>query len=140
MVRSLAGPARLRDSSGKVAELKQLSAGKPTVVVFWSRDCGAAIEALPALAKTIPRLRQGGTPVVFVVDEGPSAALTSYLKASRVSWPVYHDVDGTARRAFGNFGTPEYYVLDALGRIRFDYADGELELLSMVDALRADRH
>lgn len=136
LLEPLRGRPRLRNSSGDVAALSDLTAREPVVVVFWSRECGAAIEALPSLLTAIPRLRKGGTRVLFVIAQEPSAELTAYLKEKGVTWPVYHDMDGEAKRAFSNFGTPAYYVLDGGGRIRFDYANGEPELIAMVDALR----
>ncbi|CAN5839440.1 hypothetical protein BH23GEM9_BH23GEM9_03360 [soil metagenome] len=32
---------------------------------------------------------------------------------------MLHDVDPEARRAFGNFGTPAYMMVDGRGHVRF---------------------
>ena len=139
LIRSLRGDAVVRDARGTSRSVRELSGGKPAVVILWSRRCGAAIEALPALAQTLPRLLASDTPVLFVVDEPASPELSEYLKSKGVVWPVHHDVDGSTKRAFASFGTPAYYVLDGAGRIRFNRVNGEAELIAMVDALRESK-
>lgn len=135
--RPLRGAARLADAAGHRYSLSELTSGKPSVVMFWSRHCGPALEALPAIAEVIARLERGGTPVVFVLDEHPSAELSRFLALKHVRWPVYFDVSGSTKIAFANFGTPTYYVIDAAKQVRFDHADGEAEIIAQVDALKA---
>lgn len=138
--RPMRGTPRLRDAAGRSYALRELTGGEPAVVIFWSRHCGAAISALPSIADAIVRLRRGGTPVVFVVvDEPPSRELAEYLAKQKVTWPVYHDDGGATRTAFANFGTPGYRVLDAAGRIRFDYVESAAELIARVGALQSEK-
>ncbi len=133
--RPLRGTSRLHLGDGRARTLQETTGPRPSVVIFWSRHCGPAIEALPAIRSVAERLRRQGTPVVFVVDEAPSEVLRSFLAERGWTDPVYHDVQGSTKAAFGNFGTPAYYVLDAAGRVRFTWADGEAELLAQVWAV-----
>ena len=71
----------------------------------------------------------------MVFDEGPSEELTDFLAKREVTLSVYHDMNGSAKDAFTNFGTPQYFVLDTEGRIRFDQVDGVAELIAQVAAL-----
>lgn len=138
-VRALRTTPRLRTAEGRVVSLLDLTGRQPTVVIFWSRYCGGAIEALPAITEVADRLHRDGTPVVFVVGDEPlSDDLLAYLGKRGWTLPVYEDVDGLTKAAFANFGTPEYFVLDANGRIRFDRADGEAELVAQVWAIGDD--
>jgi hypothetical protein len=45
---------------------------------------------------------------------------------------VYFDVTNAARRAFGQWATPEYYVLDARGVVRFKHSTLDLVLAQAV--------
>lgn len=117
--RSVASSARAQSRDGRDHTLPELTGRAPSLVIFWSRHCGYALEALPDIRILVERLRAAGTPVVFVIDEAPSADLDAYLAAERITWPVYYDARKRMGDAMRNFATPMYYVLDASQRIRF---------------------
>ncbi|MFN8517775.1 MAG: hypothetical protein U0232_33975, partial [Thermomicrobiales bacterium] len=98
-----------------------------------------ALEALPDIAAVTATLRAQGTPVLFVVDEAPSADLDNFLRGKNVNWTVYHDVNSSAATAFRNFGTPMYYVVDAGGRIWFDEVERVPDIIGQVDAVKSMR-
>lgn len=139
VVRLVTGDPRLTDGAGQPIGLSDLIAGRPALVVYWSRFCGPALEALPRIDSVATVLRSQGTVVFLVVDEPPSAELTAFLREHKVSAPVYHDTRHEVASAFRNFGTPAYYVLDRAGRIRFTRASTEDELLVQVAAVRDER-
>jgi thiol-disulfide isomerase/thioredoxin len=136
--RSLTAPTKLRRTDGQVTNVAALLDGKPTVVIFWSRHCGYALEAVPEIAKVMTRLEKSGTRVIFIAeDDTPTAEFTKFLTERKITWPVFYDVDGATQSAFQNFGTPTYYVLDGSGRIWFDYADKVPDLIAQVEAVAA---
>lgn len=137
-LRALRGAPRLADESSRMHALRDLTGGRPAVIIFWSRNCGAALEALPAITKVAERLHAAGTPVILVIDEPPAPELAALLAERKWILPAYYDTRAEMATAFANFGTPTYYVLDAAGRIRFDRVDGEAELIAQVEALNAD--
>lgn len=137
VVRHVTGEPQLTDSAGRVVKLRDLIAGRPALVVFWSRFCGPALDALPRIDSVATVLRGQGVPAFLIVDEPPSAALTAFLKEHKVSTPVYHEIRREASKAFRNFGTPAYHVLDPAGRVRFTWAPTENDLLVQVAAVRA---
>ncbi|MEO8333679.1 MAG: TlpA disulfide reductase family protein [bacterium] len=139
LVRPLRGAPTLDDAEGKKHTLRSLTEGKPTAVIFWSRHCGFAIEALPTILAVADRMTRERSRVLFVVDEPPSADIKRYLASRHWNLPVYHDTRGEMLSAFAAFGTPAYYVLDETGRIRFNEVTGESELIAQVAALR-DEH
>lgn len=145
--RALARGARVRSLDGRTQELRELTKGNVSVVAFWSRFCGPAIEELPQLNKVASRLARVGVPVVSIVDEAnPSPELRAFLREKHVTVPVYLDRWHEASRAFNQWGTPYYYVVDAEGRIRFDVTTSADEALARAEALRLstatarDRH
>jgi len=78
-----------------------------------------------------------GVPVVSIVEEaGPSSALTAFLREKKVTMPVYLDAWHEASRAFNQWGTPYFYVVDANGRVRFDVSTSADEALARAEALR----
>lgn len=121
---SVGGPLRLAALDG-VHILNQRAAEDPLVVVFWSRHCGPALDALDEIQELADRLGTSGVQTIMIADEPPSSELLAFLRKRSVSVPVYGDTDGEIRRAFESWGTPEYFVLDASGRIRFAYSSLE---------------
>jgi hypothetical protein len=136
--RALPGPVHLTDATGRHYDLGHLTGGHVSVVVFSSRFCGGAVQALPATDTLAARLAGEGVNVFGIVEEKPSPEFASFLREKGVRMPMYHDVNGEASRAFNNWGTPGYYVLDARGKLRFDEADSPDEVLAQVEALRME--
>jgi thiol-disulfide isomerase/thioredoxin len=106
---------RLTAPDSTVRALHQVATGRPVVVVFWSRNCGPVIQALPEITRLARR-----THVIPITEEPPSAAFRDYWKGHPGAPPVWHDTRREARRAFGSFGTPQYFVIDQKGRPRFE--------------------
>jgi len=121
VVLSLGRTARVRDSSGRESLLRERTASRTTVVVFWSRDCGWALDDVAKLNAVADRLRAVGSQLLIVSDDaqGMTPELRAFLARHRVTTPVYFDVDHTTAKAFNNWGTPYYYVVDTDSRLRF---------------------
>lgn len=119
--RELRGPVRLVEVEGKAHGLSDLIAGLPSVIVFWSRYGAPALEALPEVQQLAQRLERQGVRVVTIVDEVPSADLRSFLREKGLTVPVYLDTRGDGSRAFDQWGTPSYFVLDDSAWVRFEY-------------------
>jgi len=138
VVRAVRGTPTIMSNDGRSVAFRDLTANRPAVVIFWSRHCAWALEALPAITSVAERLDRTGKRVVFVVDdETPSNDLRAFMHSKKWTLPIYYDGRGELKQAFANFGTPAYYVLDSSGRIRFDWADGEAELIAQLDAITA---
>jgi peroxiredoxin len=137
--RSLAGggAVRLMDVGGDTQELRALADGKVTVVAFWSRFCLPAVQELPKLNAAAARLTSVGVRVIGIVEEASlSPVLHAFLYQKHVTMPTYLDAWHEASRAFNQWGTPYYYVLDPAGRVRFDVVTSADELLVRAEALR----
>jgi len=133
--RPLRASVRLEGAGGAPVRFDSLTRGRITFVAFWSRRCGPSLEELPALGHMVARLERAGIGVVTITDERMTADLQRFLAAKGLSFPVYADVWRDASRAFSQWGTPSYYLLDASGQIRFAYRELDRSL-SEVAALR----
>jgi thiol-disulfide isomerase/thioredoxin len=135
--RSVDTRARVSDRAGRSHTLRELAGGKVTVVAFWSRFCGPAIETLPRLNAVAARLKRDSVRVVSIIDEtADSKELTSFLNEKNVTLPTYLDTWHESSRAFNQWATPNYYVLDSSGRVRFKVSDSADEALAQAEALR----
>jgi Redoxin/Putative zinc-finger len=137
IARSVSPAARVTSRDGQRLSLADITKGRPALVIFWSRHCGAALDALPEIGTLVKRLASEGTPVAFVIDEAPSADLDRALSTLGVSWPVYYDARASLADAMRNFGTPYYYVVDRQARIRFTSVEQIGDIYARLEAVTA---
>ena len=109
----------VNDLQGQAISSSALT-GKVTVVVFLSTQCpvsNAYNERMEAL------FREFGDRVKFVflnANSNESASdIAAHSRASGFSFPVYKDVNNVVADRFGAQSTPESYVLDAAGVMRY---------------------
>lgn len=120
------GSPSARTPGGVEARLGDLLGPEATVVVFWSRYCGPSAAAMPRIAALARELADIGVPLLAVTRD-PQEAAEEYLEEEGFELDVLFDVEGAMGRALNNWGTPQYYVLDGVGRLRF---------VSSLDALK----
>jgi len=120
--RTLTGPTRLLSSTGEARRLNDLAQGHVTVVAFWSPNCWFSVVDLGKLQRIANQLSGTGAKVVAIVDRPFSDDLRRLLREQHAEGlPVYYDYRSDTRRAFVNFATPDYYVLDATGNVVFSH-------------------
>jgi len=89
--------------------------GHPAVVNFWATWCIPCVEehaALSAAARANPDVAFLG-----VVYEDTPENVKGFLAQRGAAYPSYADDDGKASIAFGIYGVPETYFIDAKGII-----------------------
>lgn len=116
---SLPADIPLEVAGGEVTSLAQIAGDRIAVVVFWSRHCGASRAQMGVLDSLSHRLARQGAVLIPITDEPLTEPVTTFLREQKVTVPVYVDRTGAARRAFDQWATPEYYVLDETGKVRF---------------------
>jgi len=90
--------------------------GKPVVLNFWATWCVPCFEEHPVLVSTARRL---GDRVRFVgvIYDDSEEQVTSFLARQGASYPSLMDPGAKTAIAFGVFGVPETYFIDAEGKI-----------------------
>jgi thiol-disulfide isomerase/thioredoxin len=131
------GKIRLQTLDGQKTDLAKLTHGRVVVVSFWSRYCGASLQQFPGITELARQLDERGIALVPVLNEKPSPELRKYVAGTHVVAPVFTDTWGEATRAFHDFGTPIFFVVDAAGRIRYRYSS-LAKVLTQAVAIRGE--
>ena len=117
-VREVIPPATVLRSDGTAVQLHHELGRAATVIVFWSRYCAPSLEAMPQIAALTAELSGEGVPVLSVTRDQP-ADVRAFLSSAAIDLNVYYDASGEAATALNNWGTPQFYVLDRKGDLRF---------------------
>ncbi len=121
--------------NGSPVRLEELIGDVPTVVVFWSRYCDFSVQAMPQIAALAERLAKEGMQLLAITRDSPAEA-EPYLQEGGWDIQVLFDTKGQAARALNSWGTPQYFVLDGAGRLRFAFSSLD-DLPRQIAALRA---
>jgi peroxiredoxin len=111
--------SELADATGRTTPLQKITAGKPTVLVFWNRGCGPCLQEMPNVEKLFRKLKEAGVGLISITDDPPSDDLTKFIASKGVTYPVYYDTNREAALAFNVSGIPAHFVLDSAGQVRF---------------------
>jgi len=122
------GAVTVQTAAGRAASLDEILGGRVSVVTFWSMTCAPSRVQTLALDTLAARLGRMNVTLVPVTTDVRTEVEAAYLRKAGVHTPVYYDRDGSAKRAFNQWATPEYYVLDATGRIRFRHSSMDVVL------------
>lgn len=116
-------------------------AGKWVLVNFSASWCIPCREETPQLMAFAQEHAAAGDSVILGVefDEGDKAALASFLKASKATWPVVDDPG--AEVAYGVKGIPESFLVDPQGTVVANFFGGvkSAELDKTLNQLKAKR-
>lgn len=125
--RYVRGAVPLRAADGTTLDLDDVIGGEVAVVAYWSARCAPALEDVPDMNRTATLLERHGIPFIVVATQAHSPWLDARLEAYGARFSVLSDVRARVESEFGSGATPEYYVLDERGRIRFR---SELDLVA----------
>jgi uncharacterized protein (TIGR03435 family) len=91
--------------------------GKVVVLEFWNTACGPCIQAIPHLNQLVEML--AGKPVVFisVSDDNPDRLKQFLQKRPIKSWLAIDAPFSLTKSAFGIYGIPTTFLVDASGKI-----------------------
>ncbi len=112
-----AAPAfTLRPAGGGEAVSSAALAGRPAVINFWATWCAPCYEEHPVL---LSAARTYGDRVRFlgVVYDDEEDRVLAFVKQAGDAYPSLMDPEGRTAVAYGVFGVPETFFLDARGRI-----------------------
>lgn len=123
------------DEHGNRMFLSDLTDGRTTVIAFWARSCGYAVEEIPELLRLREFLETMGVQLLSVTsDDQPGPDMDEFIAARGITYPVYYDLGAEVQNAFGVSAIPSYFVLDASGSVRFAFTRVS-EIPRQLDAL-----
>jgi hypothetical protein len=116
------GTWRVRTSAGADQRLNDAATGQPLVVAIIRTNTltGGAMGAVDAVAHG---LADAGVRWIYLDAEVPGAGATRSAEPWHEHASVYYDVTGELLSALAPRFVPQYYVIDAAGRVRFTTRD-----------------
>lgn len=103
------------DLNGKLVHLADY-AGQPVMVTFWSPDCFACREELPAL-QAIARDPNAKVTLLTVVSKVPADEVQEFVKAQGLTFPVVLDDSGAIAHDYKITGVPTSYFINPDGKV-----------------------
>lgn len=112
---------RLTHVNGAPADWDKLAGSKATVLAFLGNDCPLVKLYAPRLTRLAERFAADGVRFVGVnanYQDSPEQ-IETFRREFEISFPILRDVDQKAADAIGARRTPEIFVLDADGVLRY---------------------
>jgi len=114
---------------GRTVGLKDYR-GKVVFLNIWATWCPTCRQEMPSMEKLYRELKGEAFEILAVsVDKGAARAVTPFMKAFNLSFPVLLDPEGTIARPYGVTGVPESFIINKEGIIEkivigpIDWAD-----------------
>ena len=115
---------QLKAVDGKSTNLSAFR-GKPVFIEFWATWCGPCVELMPQLKRLYSETSKSVVWLSIDSDKDLGAP-TTCLSQEHISWPNYHDADGSLGKAFGRNAIPLGVLIDAEGKVTFYKAGYEI--------------
>lgn len=103
------------DLKGNLIQLTDY-AGTPVMVTFWSPDCFACREELPAL-QAIATDPTANVTLLTIVSKVPTAEVQAFVEAEGLTFPVIVDEAGAIAHDYKISGVPVSYFINPDGKV-----------------------
>ncbi len=113
----------LRDSAENEVSLGDLVGGSVAMIAVWSPYCPPCLPEAQQLQRVVDRIREPGGRVMAIVSDAPSEDIRGLLGEVELDVPIYFDTANAVHLGLGSWIVPNYLVLDASGRVRFEGTD-----------------
>jgi thiol-disulfide isomerase/thioredoxin len=129
-----AAPLKVVESSWVNSDPTDLAAlrGKVVLLDFWGTWCGPCLQTVPKINALHEKYGKDGLVVIGVCHSRNSATMPEVAQKHGIAYPIVADTAGATFKAYRVNGTPDYFLIDRAGTIRFaDIANAHIE-----DAIR----
>jgi thiol-disulfide isomerase/thioredoxin len=116
---------------GKEVDLANLR-GKVVLIDFWATWCGPCVGEVPNVVKSYEKLHPKGFEIVGISLDSDKAALESFVKDKKMTWPQYFDGKQWKNEIATKYGVnsiPAMWLVDKKGMVVSTNARGKLEEL-----------
>lgn len=129
-----AAPLTLVASTWKNSEALDLAAlkGKVVLLDFWGTWCQPCHEAVPSINRLQQKYGEEGLVVIGVCHSKNAATMPVIADKYGIEFPIAADTAGATFKAYRVNGTPDYFLIDREGNIRF----ADVANLHVEDAVR----
>ena len=110
-------PFDLKTLDGKSISLTSYR-GKPLMINFFASWCDPCREEMPLINELAAQAGKNAYSVLTIAVEDSRAAVTEYVKESKLIFPIALDLNSTVKRAYRIFGPPATFLIDRQGIIR----------------------
>lgn len=106
---------------GATVQAADLKGGKATVVAFIGIKCPVSQMYQARMSRLHAEYAAKGVAFVFVDANAnePAAEIETYAKQARLAFPIYKDYNNRVADQFGVQTTPEMFLLDGDGAVRY---------------------
>jgi len=117
---SQVGGFRLQDLAGKPVNFSSLK-GDTTAILFVSTKCPISNDYLSRMKEIHGEYTSKGVKFVFINanQNEPASEVEEHAKHHQLPFPTYKDANNEVADRFGAQFTPEVYVLDKTGALRY---------------------
>jgi len=107
-----------RDLDGRTVDLGALR-GRVVVLVFFDQECDHCRRDLPRMAPVLREQRARGVRAIGVSSRDAGGEMRAFMRDHGIDWPVVIDADRAVFSSYGSTRTPDVFIIDADGYIRF---------------------
>lgn len=102
---------------GKAVTLETFR-GKPLVLNFFASWCDPCRDEMPLINEVASMASKDGYNVLGIAVEDTRAAITEFIKETKLVFPIALDLNSTVKRSYRIFGPPATFFIDGQGIIR----------------------
>lgn len=113
----------LNVKTGKMVSLSEYK-GKVVLLDFWATWCVPCRKAIKGYEELFKEKHQEGFVVLAVSVDKRVKKLKDFVDKRPVSYPMLHDPDKKAMKAYGVFRIPTTFIIDRTGAIKYKYVGG----------------
>ena len=93
-------------------------AGRPVIVNFWASWCGPCLDEFPILRDGAASHTADNVALVGIVYRDNADAARHFMQGIGATWPSAMDPGEQVAQAYGIYGPPETFFIDANGVVR----------------------